>query len=429
MAEVARLKINNSFVAGDLTDYPVYVDLADLPSSFWNTVANGGGDIRVFKSDGTTELPREVVSCDTSTETGELHFKYTGTLSGSVDTEVQIHADGTSADYAAGDTYGRNNVWTGYSLVSHTQSGGGSSTGSNDLTARGTVNYNNAKILKGADFGTSYGTTNSLGRTDGLGINLSSTASVGFWIKLDSDISSGTSRIFSWRSTTGTAKYTDVFYEYNSGTRRLNFFGGAFTSQFTTNVTLGTGWNRVIFTFNGSTTTVYVNGSSIGSGSISNTNGGNWFWLNGASDSTTQGTPAIFDENIATSSVLSANWITTEYNNQNSPSTFYTATEPGVSVESPTISITATLNAPTLAFEDALAVNAPTLNITTTFNVPSLTYIDALEVAPPTLDFTLTMNAPSRIRSGNVSNMDKNQATGITNQTKNNMTVTNRSKS
>jgi hypothetical protein len=119
MTHVADVTIDNTEVAADLTDYPVYVDLSDLPASFWSTVASGGGDIRCYKSDGTTELAREVVSCDTTAETGELHLLYSGTLSSSVDTVIQIHADGSSADYAAGATYGRNEVWSDYGAVYH----------------------------------------------------------------------------------------------------------------------------------------------------------------------------------------------------------------------------------------------------------------------------------------------------------------------
>ena len=94
MANTANVVVQSSQVTADLTDFPLLVDLSDLPAGFWSTVSNGGGDIRVFKADGTTELAREVVSCDTATETGELWVKYAGTLSGSVDTTIQIHADG-----------------------------------------------------------------------------------------------------------------------------------------------------------------------------------------------------------------------------------------------------------------------------------------------------------------------------------------------
>ena len=63
MAHVANITIDNTKVSADLTDYVIYVNLANLNATFWSTVADGGGDIRVFKSDGTTELAREVVSC------------------------------------------------------------------------------------------------------------------------------------------------------------------------------------------------------------------------------------------------------------------------------------------------------------------------------------------------------------------------------
>jgi hypothetical protein len=116
---VADITIAAAQVAADLTDFPVYVDLSDLPSGFWSAVANGGGDIRCYKSDGTTEIAREVVSCDTDTDTGELWVKFSGTLSSSVDTVIQIHVNGASPDYAATATYGRNNVWTDYIGVWH----------------------------------------------------------------------------------------------------------------------------------------------------------------------------------------------------------------------------------------------------------------------------------------------------------------------
>lgn len=120
MAHVANVTIQSSQVSADLTDFVVYVDLSDLPTTeFWGTVANGGGDIRVYKSNGTTQLAREVVSCDTATDTGELHIKFTGTLSSSVDTVIQIHADGTSSEPAVTATYGRNAVWSDYNAVYH----------------------------------------------------------------------------------------------------------------------------------------------------------------------------------------------------------------------------------------------------------------------------------------------------------------------
>jgi hypothetical protein len=67
---VANVEIQSSEIGSDLADFRFDIDLSDLPAAFWDSVSDGGGDIRVYKSDGTTQLPRKVFSCDTSTNTG-----------------------------------------------------------------------------------------------------------------------------------------------------------------------------------------------------------------------------------------------------------------------------------------------------------------------------------------------------------------------
>ncbi len=69
------LTINRAKVVANVNDFPIYVNLADLPSSFWSAETGSCGDIRVYASNGTTELPREVVTCNTAARTGELWFK------------------------------------------------------------------------------------------------------------------------------------------------------------------------------------------------------------------------------------------------------------------------------------------------------------------------------------------------------------------
>jgi hypothetical protein len=106
MAHVATVTIDSDQVPADATNFPAYINLAHLfagSASFASTVANGGGDIRVFQ--GATELAREVVSCDTSAETGELHVLIPF-LDSSADTVLSIYADGSSADYAVDDRLG-----------------------------------------------------------------------------------------------------------------------------------------------------------------------------------------------------------------------------------------------------------------------------------------------------------------------------------
>lgn len=133
---VATITIQSSQVAGDVSNYPIYVNLADMTPAFWSNVVDGGGDIRIYKDDDTTQLPREIVSCNKTAETGEMYVKYTGTLSGSVDTDIHIYVDGTSSEPASDSAYGSEAVWSNYVIVSHDG-------GRTDVTGRGYSITNN----------------------------------------------------------------------------------------------------------------------------------------------------------------------------------------------------------------------------------------------------------------------------------------------
>jgi len=116
--------IQSSQVPGDLTDFPVYLDLSQITdTAFWNRLSATGGELRCFKADGTTELPREIVAVDTGAQTGEVHVKYTGTLSSTSNTVIRLYyGDTTLNDYAPTDPHGRNAVWSnGYAGVWHLQ--------------------------------------------------------------------------------------------------------------------------------------------------------------------------------------------------------------------------------------------------------------------------------------------------------------------
>src|SRR5690606_376653 len=74
-------------------------------------------DIRVYSDEAkTTELAREVVSCDTGTETGELHVKIPSLTTSTV---IYIDVDGSRTEPAADSTYGSEAVWSDYEFVSH----------------------------------------------------------------------------------------------------------------------------------------------------------------------------------------------------------------------------------------------------------------------------------------------------------------------
>jgi hypothetical protein len=115
-----RITIQSSEVPSDLTDFPVYVDLSDLGSTFFNEVQSGGEDIRVTLSDKSTLVPREVVTIDTGGQDGNLYFRADTLASGS-DTDFYIWFGNASASAPAPtDPNGRNAVWSnGYHRVYH----------------------------------------------------------------------------------------------------------------------------------------------------------------------------------------------------------------------------------------------------------------------------------------------------------------------
>jgi hypothetical protein len=118
-AYYVEVTIPDDNVGDDLTNYPVYVDLADMPAGFWSNAQSDGGDIRVTQADGTTRCAVDLVAINTGTETGELHF-LASTLSDSVDNVYRVYyGHGALSQPAAGTTYGRNAVWGDYDRVLH----------------------------------------------------------------------------------------------------------------------------------------------------------------------------------------------------------------------------------------------------------------------------------------------------------------------
>jgi len=339
MAHVANITIQSAKVAGDLTDYVVYVDLKDLGVPFWDTVANGGGDIRVYKDDGVTELPREVVFCDTATKTGELHFKYTGTLSSSSDTIVKIHADGVSSDYAPSATYGRNNVWTSNFLaVWHLGETFSSDSTATDSTGNGrnfTINNtpSNAGGKLSGDTLSLNGVNEYLEYNDSSDVFAVQPITVSFWFKphsvgtsIEDVISKGLSGAdrtkFSWQFAYNRATTDDI---------RFLVSDSSDISQISTTSNLVNTWELIhgtVNTFNQSE--LFNNGSSIGTDNTTssiNTNPTVKVLSLGRSGGSGNYFDGDVDEIRIRSTVSSSDWVSTEYNNQNDTSTFYTVTD------------------------------------------------------------------------------------------------------
>ena len=119
-----KITVDNTKVDANQTDFPVYVDLADLGADFFANVESSGGDdggdIRVTTFNGTTELPRQVVGIDVGSETGELHFE-ADFLSSTVNTDFYIYyGNAAASEPAASAIYGSEKVWeNGYAGLWH----------------------------------------------------------------------------------------------------------------------------------------------------------------------------------------------------------------------------------------------------------------------------------------------------------------------
>lgn len=105
-----RFKITPNAVNGDL-----YYDFSLAPSSFWDHVRSDGGDIRVTKEDGTTEVAREISGFDSTGKKGSLYIA-TG---GGTAFYVYFGVANATEPYA-GSTYGSQAVWgANAQLVAH----------------------------------------------------------------------------------------------------------------------------------------------------------------------------------------------------------------------------------------------------------------------------------------------------------------------
>jgi hypothetical protein len=328
---VATVTVPNTNVTGSHTDFPLLVDLSDLPASFWNTVANGGGDIRVFEDQagGLVEVPREVVSCVTTggANTGELWVKIP-LLTATSDCVLQIHADGTS-DYSTTATYGRNEVWSDYEFVSH-DGGGTDSSGTLSLTANGGVTSGDTTGQIGA--ATNYDGANDY-FTGAISSPGASDYTMQSWVSPDD--SATFNPYFNVGQRDGAKPSIGIDLASSGG---FNFFvqdnssGAQFDIITGGSYSGGSSWYKHDGTLDkDGNLTVYKDGSSVQSQAVTSNSDGSIVvtdvWIGNRWNLSTYFDGQL-DELRIIKAALSANWITTEYANQSDPGTFYAATDP-----------------------------------------------------------------------------------------------------
>lgn len=316
--------------SSDATNFAV---LVSGTYSYLATVANAGKvqnangyDVGFFSDSSLTvrlkhETERYVAA------TGEVvYWVKVPSVSHTVDTVIYMNYGDTSITTDQSD---KHNVWdSSYSEVMHLTDG--SSLSAVDSTAFG-------------NDGTTVTATAGAGQMDGCAVfasgssqfittnnatSLDSTASwtISAWVKPTSSFADFRPIIVKGD---GTVRNYNLDIEITSGKLRLYFTQGAsvfrgFTAN--TGLTLNT-WNYCVGTYDGSTMRIYLNGAADDSGGHSQS---------GASDTSSAGllvghvasttnymNGSIDEARMSKAIARGADWITAEYNNQNSPSTFY----------------------------------------------------------------------------------------------------------
>jgi len=295
-------QVNASDVPATQTNFPAYVDLSRLGIT---TLAEAES-VRVYADSAkTTEWAREIVSAT------EMHVKVPSLTS---TVAMYVDWDGVRADYAATDTYGRNAVWSDYRFVFHLESDGLDSTGNGTATATGTVTYGASSPL-GSGSETSGSANNSLlgggNFADGTGNKtLSMWAQTGnrtkrsWYIDLGSRTADG-----------GTARNCLGFYQDGGTLYMYGYAGDPSLGSVPANDTPF----YAVGTYDGTIFRTYLNNTATGTDTSSfpfagNTSGAKLHIRN--YDATNSRLDGELTEVRGRASVLSTDWMTSEYNNQ-----------------------------------------------------------------------------------------------------------------
>ena len=384
-----KITVLASKVDADLTDYPVYVDLSLLPAGFHTNVnQTDARDIRVTSSDGSTEIPREVVFYDSATDAGELYFK--GDVSSSVDTDFYIYYGNSEAsDYAVTDTYGRNNVWTnGYVGVWHmgdaTTSSIADSTGANDGTK---VSANNPAVTASGKIGFAQdfasGNYITLANESNFDFNYNSTYSLEAWLKPDGVAAVSQNFLSKLYASAPYTGWEWSMYDNTGGSDALQMYllntltSDGISVRTASNTIAASSWQSLAVTYSGSHTAAgtkfYINGNSSANTILENNLGtdstlNNLAVVMGArADGYVLPYAGLMDEVRISSSARASTWISTEYNNQNSAATFFTM---GVEEPIPTYNLTLTFSGDGtgIVSSDPAGIDSCTTDCSASFN-------------------------------------------------------------
>jgi len=423
-----RVKITAlaSKVDADLTNFPVYVNLNDLPSEFHTHVnQTDARDIRVTKSDGVSELAREVVFYTAASDTGELWF-LADTIDGDTDTDYYIYyGKETASDYSHTDTYGTHAVWADYEAVYHLQTTtADSSPNSYTLTESGTpATTSDGKLGGAVDFEYTEHDYLYIANASCPNLELLGSQTWSAWAKVESF--SPTAMMVVTKAEGGSGLR---FIYLQSNPQLVANIDGNNAIKTSADISVGNWvYLQTIYDQTAGKLRGYVNGAYAETNLTGARTDTNAVFRIGADSRTPSYTmDGLVDEVRVRDSALTTEWITTEYNNQNSSSTFYTVgtedsgtltvtdsvtvtkQEPPYEInvgDDTTVTDSASIESPTTYInvsDDTTATDAASIDLPLRINVYDGSSNDQLVVNPSTgdgrvrntgTDFTTVRNA------------------------------------
>lgn len=344
--------IDNTKVPGNLSNFPVLLTEDNLPSEMFDAdgtypALNGGGDIR-FSSDsaGSTQLACEIVSFVTDNDpangTAEIWVKVPS-VSSSADTIIYVwYNKSGETQPVASDTYGSESVWdSNHKAVWHLNESSGSrydsTANDNTLSDNATVTSATGKIGTAADFEKDNSEYLSINDASQTGLDFTGDITLEAFFKLETVPSRGAYYgypfISKWLATGNQRSYGFAYSQDASG----NLGYAMYTCENGTSATFGwhnidlsaDTWYHVAYVYDASAGTceIYHNGSSVGTitGLKTSLYSGSGQVQVGAMLANTDYFDGLIDNLVMSNTTRSSDWITAEYNNQNSPSTFATA--------------------------------------------------------------------------------------------------------
>lgn len=321
----------------DQSSFPVLISLAS-DSDLKARARTDGFDILFTSSDGSTKLPSERALYTNST--GQyIAWVNVPTVSHTTDTIIYMYYGNSSAcDQTLNTCDGTNNsqtVWSNYGGVFHLDQDPSGNV-ENDSTSNGlnlgpwsgvpisSSNWITGAVYKAIALGNGSTANMTMYHSDNAALRATGDMTIQGWF---SSPTTGSEQIIVYKNLT-----VDPWQNYNLYKVSGNLFQFVWcTSGPPTACDLPTGttttstntWYHVAGVRSGTTDAIYVNGTQEGSSTLSGSNpstGGSDFLLGEVYDARPQ---TNLDEIRFRPSALTGDWLKTEYNNQNSPSTFY----------------------------------------------------------------------------------------------------------